>query len=621
MSDILISAGLDLDPGAIEAQLRWTQNTRAWSGQSDGLNWIVTRVDSTDLWSPAWDATSRTRALLAGRFAFDEADWLLAERLPYEGGLAARLILHRWLKNGSDAIAQLNGAGMAVIVDEARRDMYIWTDRMGFYPAYVFKDAGFIVCSHPDVAADVLAKAGRPCKFDAVTMAEFLCTGTATQPHTYWCGIDQLDAGTRYRFTWNGEPRLKESSPYWRPAYFDQPYLEDRGEIVDRLTDALTSAVRKRTLPRLGKVALLLSSGADSRAALFGACDPSKVTCFTFYDEPNQELRGAQALAAAAGAKHIGYQRSKDYYFEHAEQAIRLSGGMWTLESAHHTGLLARLGSPDFGTVLTGCYADYLLKGIVYNRTPRKLFGRNLPLYDFAPFAYQWHHAHCRLPEAWNAKVALRLDTRLHAGRTAGMDARSEIEYRRLVPIIREPDASGRLELRRCTGLDVFMSDNAVLDLFGQISPREKLNGVPFGMAVSRIVGESGRNIMNNNYSAPVGASELQRIAAFVRASMIRKIRREGGNQPFEHDPRSIATVSSWPHFPRVIKMSERLQDWYASQSAAQREFLFDLLGADRISWSIQDWADRDPTLFMRYHTASVWLAQHPEVLGRIEAP
>ncbi len=619
MSDIFIAAGIRVDRQEVAEQLRWTAHTQAWHGEVGSLTWLVTRVDDPVLWSPAWDPISRTWVLVAGRFAFEESEWQQAERLPYQGGLAARLILNRWLSGDARVIEQLNGAGLAVIIDERSGVLHLWTDRMGFYPAYLWTGSGFVVSSHPDVAANVLEKTGHPCNFDAITMAEFLRTGTATQPHTYWRGIEQLDAGTRYRFSWKGEHRLKESSQYWRPAYFDEPYLEDRGEIVDQLTDALRSAVRKRTLPRLGRVALLLSAGADSRAVLFGASDPSKVTCFTFFDEPNQELRSAQALAAAAGATHIAYQRSKDYYFEHAEAAVRISGGMWSLESAHHTGLLPQLSASSFDTVLTGCYADYLLKGIVYNRRPRTLYNRALPIYEFSSFEYRWHHPYCSLPPNWNDQVDFRLKTRLSAGMLGNVDRRSEIEYLRLAPIIREPDASGRLWLRRCTGLDVFMSDSHVLSLFGKMSPKEKLNGVPFGMAVSRIVGDAGRKILNNNYSAPVGASELQRVVAFVRASLMRKVTGQGGGQPYEHDSTSVATVGSWPYLPRVIKMSERVRDWYASQSAEQRDFLFDILGAERKKWSIDDWAEHDPTLFMRLYTSSLWLEQQPQALSRIE--
>ena len=65
--------------------------------------------------------------------------------------------------------------------------------------------------------------------------------------------------------------------------------------------------------------------------------------------------------------------------------------------------------------------------------------------------------------------------------------------YILLSPIIREPDASGRHTLGCSSSLDVIMADNDILDLVFDISPYQKLNGIPFGMAVSRITGQLGK--------------------------------------------------------------------------------------------------------------------------------
>lgn len=615
MSDIFLSAGISPRVDELTERLRWVSYTRIWNGQVGLLNWLVTRVDDAALWSPARDSRSHTYGLVAGRFAFDEAEWQQAEGLPYAGGLAARLILDRWLNGGARAVEQLNGGGVAVIIDEAKRALHLWTDRLGFYPLFAWTQDGFVICSNTDVAAEALDQAGHSCKFDTLTMAEFLQTGTATQPYTYWSGVDQLDAGIYYHFSFSDRPRLVERRQYWQPAYFDQPYLTDRREIVERLTDALTSAVRKRTLPRLGKVVVMLSAGADSRTALFAACEPSKVTCFTFYDEPNAELNGAQALAAAARARHITFQRDKEYYIEHADQAVRMSGGMWSVDSAHYGGIIDQLHDENPGVVLTGCYADYLLKGLSFNRRHKTFLGRSLPLYQLTDFSYQWYQPFCSIGTNWKARVASRQKERFLPVEAGGDKAQSIAEYLRTSPIVREPDASGRRMLRCVTAFDNFISDNDVLDLVGRISPEQKLNGVPFGMAVSRITGKLGRGILNNNYAAPVSASEIQRVLHFARASLMRKLTGQGSGQPCDHDPNSVATVGSWPHLPRVIKLSERLRDWQSTQLADQKDFLFDLLGTERRNWTLDEWADHDSVLFFRYYTASLWLRQNPEAI------
>lgn len=618
MSDIFIAAGPRCDPIVIDSSLSWTPQTKAWKQASPDLTWVVTRVDNPLLWSPAYDLQSRTRALIGGRIAPDEGEWKAAEALPYQGGLACRIVIDRWLNGGAAAVERLNGGAQIVVIDETKRELHAWTDRMGFYPAFAWTGDGFLLCSHPDVAASALEAAGRPCEFDPVTMAEFLRTGTATHPHTYWHGIRHMDAGTRFRFTYGDTPRLVESATYWRPAYLEgKPYLTNRREIVDRLATALKSAVQRRTLPRLGKVGVLLSAGADSRTALFGACDPPSVTTLTFYDEENAELEGARQLAAAAGAKHVLHQRARDYYFEHAPSAVEIAGGMWSVDSSHYGGVLPLLSGAHFGSVITGCYTDYLLKGLAYNRKQRLIGGRYVPLYELDRVAPEFYQPFATMTTAWTARAERRL-ARSYDG-LDGDNPRSAslAEGLRLRPIVREADAAGRLLLRHTTAFDLFTADNEVVELATSIHPKEKVSGIAFGMAVERITGDRAIHVKNNNYNARVGASEWERVAAFTLASLKRKITGQGGGQPYAHNPNSVATVGSWPNYSRVIQLSSQAIEWRASLPADQAEFLFDLLGEEYRGWSIDRWSN-NPSLLFRTYTASLWLSQQSKALGRM---
>jgi asparagine synthase (glutamine-hydrolysing) len=448
-------------------------------------------------------------------------------------------------------------------------------------------------------------------------MAEFLQTGTATHPHTYWKEIKHLNAGSSYRFIFGSDARFCEGSTYWLPAYFDSPPISDRREIVARLADALSTAVRRRTQPLLGKVAVMLSSGADSRTALFGACDPGNVTCYTLYDEPNEELRGAQRLASVAGARHVAIQRSIEYYIENATEAVRVSGGMWTVASAHYGGALNSVLADSPGVVLTGCYADYLLKGIAFNRRAKTFLGRDLPIYNFSEFSYQWHHDYYPLPGQYGERVMKRMTNLFGVAKDKYNDNPSFVEFLRLSPIVREPDASGRLFLQRKFPSDFFMSDNDVLSLFGSIDASEKLNGVPFGMAVSQICGKAASKVPNNNFGAPVGANEIERVVAFVFASLKRKFLGKGSGQPFENNSLSIATAGSWPYYPRVIEKSQRLRSWRETLPADQAELLFEMVGRERQAWTNNEWAKHAATLFIRLYTASLWLSKRSTRMPR----
>jgi hypothetical protein len=260
------------------------------------------------------------------------------------------------------------------------------------------------------------------------------------------------------------------------------------------------------------------------------------------------------------------------------------------------------------------------LKGITYNATHRRFLGRNLPLKNFSSFDFEWHHPHRRLASKnWDNLVELRLRARYQNYVLDTERSRSELEYARLSPIVREPDASGRIFLRKKLPVDFFMSDNDIVDLFGRICPKEKLNAIPFGMAVATITGPEGERVPNINYSAPVGAQELQRVMAFIFSSIRRKLFYERSRQPFERSPDSIATVGSWPYFPRAMNLSSIMRDWKTHLNANELEFFSDLVG-DRIStWTLREWTDRNFILMIRIYTASLWLSLNGRALNRIE--
>jgi asparagine synthase (glutamine-hydrolysing) len=605
MSDLFVSAGLHLDPSAVSKRLVWTPYTRTWSGRGEGLVWAVSRIDDSALWGPAYDAESRVRVLLAGRVAFDAGEWDAAERLPYQGGLAARLILSRWINKRSRIAEDLNGVALIVVIDERAHEVHAWTDRMGSFPAFAWTEDGIAICSHPDILAQTLALMGRRPTFDPVTMAEFLRTGTSTHPHTYWNDVVHLDAGSHFRFSTSGKGLNKDV--YWRPSYFEEPPKSGGGEFVERLAAAMRNAVRRRTHQRFGRVAIMLSAGADSRCALFSSSDPSRTTCYTLFDEPNLELRGAQRLAAAAGAQHVALQRDPNYYVRHASEAVRLSGGMWSIESAHYGGSVEAVRSLTPGVVLTGCYADYMFKGLALNRKHRTLLGRSIPLYELDRYRHEFYLSFPQIAPAWTHRVEARLDERF--AEISRTNDPLKIEYYRLAPLAREGDASGRLFLWRTLPADRFFEDAEVLDLYGRMSVADKLSGIIFGKAVARLVGPAGNKVPNSNFGAPVGSGGSRRVAAFILSSLQRKL---SGNraQPFERDAQSVATHGAWPYFPRVIEQSDQLRDWRACLPNDQRELLFGIVGEERREWTLTEWAQRDWVLLLRLFTASLWLSQ-----------
>jgi asparagine synthase (glutamine-hydrolysing) len=612
MSGLFVAAGNNQEIAEIAMQaLSFAPNTWRKTADFAGLDIGVTRVDAPELWGPATDERVGLYVALGGRLAFEEAEWARAEELPHKGGLACRLVLDQWQQQRHEFELSLNGAGCVVIVDSKEKELHIITDRMGAFPLYVVEGEQILLCSHPDVLADAMKAYGQEVDIDWTSIAECLGMSSAVHPYTYYQQVKQLGAATHY--CWKIEsPYKRVEKVYWEPAYLREASQESAAKLTADLAEAFITAVRKRTNPRLGKTSVMLSGGADSRVALFAASEPSMVTSFTVFDEPNEELQTAKKLAATAGAAHIGLQRDFDYYADNAEEAVRISAGMWSFVDAHFLGFADAIKAHGAGTLLTGCYADYIFKGITANRKPRQLLSRNLPLYNLSQFCHVFYHGSTKLRESWQKKVVERLDARIPIELQASYPATApQVDDLRLRPLSREVNASGRLILWRLFPWDLIFCDRDVLDIFARIPINFKLNGILFGQAVGQVIGKEGRKIPNNNYHSPVHATEAGRMFWFVMASLSRKAKRIIS---MKSSKSKLSTSGSWPEWSIFIAKSQKIGELFAEPSDRERETFEDIMGFDPWSMSQQEWGAKDPMLFMRFLTLRIWLKQRNAV-------
>lgn len=573
---------------------------------TNSLQAVVTRVDSAELWGPAYDPASGVHIWLGGRVCFEESDWVRAESLPYDGGLACRLLIELWLKHGEALPKVVNGAFAIVVHDLPNRLLHLFTDAMGIYPLYQATGEGIAVCSHPDVLADFLKEEGKPCDLNLDTLAEFLATGTSVQPSTYYRQIYQLEPASHYLWKLDSQASEAIRKTWWEPAYLHDEPSHDAESLAEELAAALGNAARRRTLSRLGKPVVFLSGGADSRAALFGASDPSLVTAFTLCDEINPEVKTAQKLAKTAGAAHIVFKRDLDYYPRGGESSMKIAGGMWSLADAHYTEAAPQISALNAGVILTGCYADYMFKGLLINRQHRKMFGRNLPLYDIGKFNHEYYQPLVNIAPAWNKRVKIRLNNRVSENLQRNYQSNIlRVEDLRLRPLSREPDVSGRLYLWRTQPWDPFLMDKDVLAVYGKMSPECKINGIIFGKAVGKIIGPEGRKIPNNNYGTPVNAGESKRVFWFLHAVVKRKLQNLSRSKA---ELNGLATPGSWPNHAYVVANSPVIRSIWNEMSLEHRTLFKEILGEDPVATSLSDWSVHNLMLFNRIISIHLWM-------------
>ena len=574
-----------------------------WSPLS--LQWVG--QEERELWAPAWDAESRCGLAFFGRPRLSTANWQAAAKLPIDGGLAARFLLDAWRQGGEKALQQaINGAVAVLLWEGPLRRLHILTDRAGVVPVYQATAAGDapLLASHPDVLADALIARGRPPTLDMASLAEQLSIGAVSPPYSYYREISLLPPATHHVWQVAADGARVEgrrADLHWQPAPAE-PHLP-----VEQAAEQLAEAMRlasSRQPP--GKTLLLLSGGADSRGLLFAQPEPSAVTCLTFCDRENLEVARARAVAQVAGAPHHILYRDPEHYGLGAEATVRITCGMGSIKDAHFHGFASDLQAHEHSSLVTGCYADYLLKGLALNRQPYTLLGRELPIDRLAPYNADFYQPRFKLAAAWQAQVEGRQRAYFGADAAARYaQSPASIEDLRVRPLVREADSIGRLYLLATQRWDPILVDRDLLAFYGRLPPALKINSRAFARAVLRLLPAEAHRIPNNNAGQcalgwPLWRQWLAGVQELAGSAVRRRVQRPTAE---------LATWCSWPDFSYYTVHSRVLGQLWSELAPGHPEIFEPMLGYAPQSRSRADWA-RDTSLFLRLLTLKLWLRQ-----------
>lgn len=602
------------------ALLRFCAETRTEVLERSAFTLVLARVDDPALWGPCASVVDGRETLVAlgGRVALEEHEWEAARREPGAGGLACKVMLKRYREGGIDALRSLNGNFLALVYDERAATFHLVTDRCGMYLAYGQHrtEAPLVYSSHPDVLASIL---GEDQHLDLTSLAEFLTTGRLTFPYTYYRNLEAVQPGCIYTFSLaTGVAEYDGKRPYFR---FDCQVKSDADEsdLAEQLARAFTSAVWRRTLPIFGTTGIGLSGGLDSRAILAVARKQPQVRAFTLFDGENAETRTATSLAHACGVELIPIRRDFDYYANSAELGVRISGGTGNIASNHFLGIQPRLSQFGIQNLVTGCYCDYLLKGLALN-TAERMLTRQERLGEFDVAFYRPH-----FPLA--TAVRQDVDARLHARfPEAGKPRLSEedwfnIQCKRAFPLAYEGDLTQRVIPQRVLPWFLPIVDNDILETFLRIPVHLKLNASLFSQMVLILSDRELRRIPDSNTGAQVATSGL--VYSFHRYLSALRNQVKGKLLP------GMATRGSWPNWDYYIRRSRVLQMLWQRENEYARELFLRLLGHDPFGDPFPLYSDKPAEFSMRLFTLKLWLDQRvagspqdvrPSAIGDLEA-
>lgn len=577
--------------------LAFTPRSRSSVLETATWSLVLTSTDRPDLWGP-YTSPGGLIVAIAGRIALDESQWQAAESMAGEGGLAAKAVGRIFQESGMEGVERLGGNAALLVYDPEARRLYLMTDAAGAFPVFrVTADHLPVFGSHPDVVAAV---AGVAREYDEVSMTEFLLTSTVTPPHTYYRRVKFVDQGTLLTFDLGTRdqvlpPRLRK---YFEPSLVADANASEE-DLAEELAVAFRRAVQRRTLPRLGRTAVALSGGLDSRAVLASVANPENVFAFCVYNEPNRELLTAQAIAEALRTRFLPWQRDPEYYGRTADQGVRISGGMGTFANNHFLGVLDRLHQEGADNLLTGCYCDYLFKGLPLNRTAHWLTGRE----QLAPFRQQFYFSHHLRPTPFQKEIRERLESRVPQEFQAQDNPQKilQVEARRTFPLCYEGDNQQRVVPQRVSGWYLPMADRAILDVYCRIPSRYKLNRSVYSKAVRRLCRGAVETVPDANTGARVGAPWTTELITTQWARLKRKMGR------FQ---KKLGTDGSWPDWHQYVRQSKCLADLWGRPNAPAKDFFLRVLSPADVRSRAVDYQGKDTFFFVSLLTLKLWFDQ-----------
>lgn len=605
----------DRDRGltAAEVALKFCGATETRIVRTPDFSLLLTRVDGFGLWEPASVIADGVElvAALAGRIALEEEQWQAARRLPLSGGAACRYLLDGYLRNGPDHIRSLNGNFAAFIHDPRVGRLLVATDRCGMFLAYhrgPLAEAR-VFGSHPDVLARVV---GESSQFDLTSLSEFLATGRLSFPNTYYERIKGITPGSVVSITTRpGEVVVEPARPYFRFDFSIDPKIGPP-EIAHRLAGAFRASVRRRTAPSLGRISIGLSGGLDSRAILSSAIESAggreRIVAFTLYDEENTELRTARAIAEACRVEFRPIRRQFEHYGAAAELGVRISGGVGNIASNHFLGIRDTLAGFGDGGLLTGCYCDYLLKGLSLNTVEERV-SREERITDFN---YQYYHRHYRERIRMRDAVTERLASLFPEGSRPqpSDDEWLQIERKRAFPLAYEGDLAQRVIPQRVIPWGIPIVDNDLIDVYLGIPSRFKLNASLFKEMVLQLCDKAVGRVPDSNTGAPLDASK----SAYSFHRYFSALRNRIAERLF---PR-MSTHGSWPNWQFYIARSHTIPTLWRRPNPAASDVFSRLLPEDPLKRDPTTFQGGDVEFFLRLFTLKLWLDQQFGVDGKV---
>jgi asparagine synthase (glutamine-hydrolysing) len=271
---------------------------------------------------------------------------------------------------------------------------------------------------------------------------------------------------------------------------------------------------------------------------------------------------------------------------------------MGSFANNHFLGVIPRLKREGVENLLTGCYCDYLFKGLPLNRDVNWFTGSE----TLGRFRHEFYFPHARATTRLAHCARERWEGRIPGGlrKQDGASSVFQVEARRTFPLCYEGDNQQRLVPQRVTGWCPPFIDREVLDVYTRLPYNLKLNRSVFQRTV--VAAAPGlRTLVNANTGAPPDAHPVYE---WLRSRQVRLAR------SFRPLRRSASTDGSWPDWRQYLAQSSKLENHWRRSNRSATDLFRRVLGPAGYPEHAETLKRDQPFMFVGMLTVKLWLEQ-----------
>ncbi len=268
-------------------------------------------------------------------------------KAPTTSSQVAEALLERYIADGADSLAALNGRYVIAVWDAGRQSLELMNDCLGLKPVFLWQRGESIafasnvwaIACHPEFCGEI----------DTRGVVDTLLLSHQQGNRTLHRDVSVLPPGSVTRWT---DGRLSQRTV--RTLEFsDSRWHWGMDRLADAMHDALAESVRQR-IPDSSSIRLPLSGGVDSRTMLGLLCERDvELNAFTQWQPGAYSIdaRNAAQLARRAGVGLSRVPLADDFLSRYREKCVAINGGLYDIHTGRYLSLSDQSEMPAYGIV------------------------------------------------------------------------------------------------------------------------------------------------------------------------------------------------------------------------------------------------------------------------------